>query len=567
MLLLVIHLPGHASLFEKGISCGWDPVPSILAQVPIKGSNAMASWKKRQQRKQQQEAEQVVEAEPVEAMEVEEEVEAETAEEAAAVAQQTVEAEPVEAMEAEEEVEAATAEEAAPVAQQAVEAEPVEAMEVEEEVEAETAEEAAPVAQQAVEAEPVEAMEAEEEVEAMEAEEAAPVAQQVVEAEPVEAMEAEEEVKAETAEEAAPVAQQVVEAEPVVEAMEAEEEVEAETAEEAAPVAQQVVEAEPVVEAMEAEEEVEAETAEEAAPVAQQVVEVEPVVEAMEAEEEVEAETAEEAAPVAQQVVEAEPVVEAMEAAPAEQVEEAASRNAAQAPPSTPRWEPRERTRTPRRDSEQGFVAYGLPHANAVTSLATRVRGAPAWYCSDAECPGEALVIEWLGYTDSILGPSAERPDALSIRLSCVAPTGRLLMRIRDILREEGPRGFYRGLVPNVQRAALVNLGELATYDQAKGMILESSSLQDGVAVHTLSALCSGFVASVCATPADVVKSRIMAGQASSIVDCVRDTVRNEGIAAMWKGFLPNWARLGPWQLTFWVSYEYLRKTSGYGSF
>ncbi|CAE8614425.1 unnamed protein product, partial [Polarella glacialis] len=138
---------------------------------------------------------------------------------------------------------------------------------------------------------------------------------------------------------------------------------------------------------------------------------------------------------------------------------------------------------------------------------------------------------------------------------------------IRDILREEGPRGFYRGLVPNVQRAALVNLGELATYDQAKGMILESSSLQDGVAVHTLSALCSGFVASVCATPADVVKSRIMAGQASSIVDCVRDTVRNEGIAAMWKGFLPNWARLGPWQLTFWVSYEYLRKTSGYGSF
>lgn len=137
----------------------------------------------------------------------------------------------------------------------------------------------------------------------------------------------------------------------------------------------------------------------------------------------------------------------------------------------------------------------------------------------------------------------------------------------RDILQQEGVKGLYRGIIPNVQRAALVNLGELSTYDQAKGAVLLHCGLQDGLAVHTISAMCSGFVASICATPADVVKSRIMAGQANSIIECVRMTVAQEGLGAMWKGFLPNWARLGPWQLTFWLTYEQMRSWAGYGGF
>mmetsp|Transcript_41596 Transcript_41596/g.75412 ORF Transcript_41596/g.75412 Transcript_41596/m.75412 type:complete len:285 (-) Transcript_41596:92-946(-) len=135
------------------------------------------------------------------------------------------------------------------------------------------------------------------------------------------------------------------------------------------------------------------------------------------------------------------------------------------------------------------------------------------------------------------------------------------------VLRTEGVRGFYKGVVPNVQRAAAVNLGELATYDQAKTMILQSSGLEDGVIVHTLSATCSGLVASFCATPADLVKSRMMGGTATGVISCVRDTVRQEGVTSMWRGFLPNWARLGPWQLAFWVSYEHLRTLAGYSGF
>ena len=38
-------------------------------------------------------------------------------------------------------------------------------------------------------------------------------------------------------------------------------------------------------------------------------------------------------------------------------------------------------------------------------------------------------------------------------------------------------------------------------------------------------------------------------------------------IVALWKGLLPTWARLGPWQMAFWVAYEKLRNATGTGNF
>jgi solute carrier family 25 uncoupling protein 27 len=83
------------------------------------------------------------------------------------------------------------------------------------------------------------------------------------------------------------------------------------------------------------------------------------------------------------------------------------------------------------------------------------------------------------------------------------------------------------------------------------------------------------FVASVVSCPADVVKTRMMNQRLSqggtityrSSLDCLVKTARTEGISGLYKGFLPTWARLGPWQFTFWVCYERLRIWTGVGSF
>ncbi|XP_028858603.1 mitochondrial uncoupling protein 4 isoform X5 [Denticeps clupeoides] len=54
------------------------------------------------------------------------------------------------------------------------------------------------------------------------------------------------------------------------------------------------------------------------------------------------------------------------------------------------------------------------------------------------------------------------------------------------ILSEGGIRGLWAGWVPNVQRAALVNLGDLTTYDTVKHFLLRNTSVPDNSACHAV---------------------------------------------------------------------------------
>lgn len=57
----------------------------------------------------------------------------------------------------------------------------------------------------------------------------------------------------------------------------------------------------------------------------------------------------------------------------------------------------------------------------------------------------------------------------------------------KKILKENGFRGLWKGSIPNVQRAALVNLGDLTTYDTTKRVILKNTNLTDNHITHVLS--------------------------------------------------------------------------------
>ncbi|XP_072989766.1 mitochondrial uncoupling protein 3 [Typha latifolia] len=145
----------------------------------------------------------------------------------------------------------------------------------------------------------------------------------------------------------------------------------------------------------------------------------------------------------------------------------------------------------------------------------------------------------------------------------------------RKIVWAEGFLGLWRGVVPNAQRAFLVNMGELTCYDHAKHFFIDKRICDDNIFAHTLASIASGLSATALSCPADIVKTRMM-NQASgketktlykNSYDCLLKTVKLEGMTALWKGFLPTWARLGPWQFVFWVSYEKLRQASGLPSF
>ncbi|KAI3907627.1 hypothetical protein MKW98_016271 [Papaver atlanticum] len=192
----------------------------------------------------------------------------------------------------------------------------------------------------------------------------------------------------------------------------------------------------------------------------------------------------------------------------------------------------------------------------------------------------------FLGGISGVIAQVLASPaDLVKVRMQA---DGRLMMQglqprytgifnaLNTIVKTEGIGGLWRGVVPNVQRAFLVNMGELACYDHAKRFVIGKQVCDDNIYAHTLASTMSGLAATALSCPADVVKTRVMnqaAGNEANKTmyknsyDCLVKTVRVEGVMALWKGFFPTWARLGPWQFVFWVSYERLRNIAGLSSF
>ncbi|GAB6023589.1 hypothetical protein CHUAL_008359 [Chamberlinius hualienensis] len=133
----------------------------------------------------------------------------------------------------------------------------------------------------------------------------------------------------------------------------------------------------------------------------------------------------------------------------------------------------------------------------------------------------------------------------------------------RVISKQEGVRGLWKGVVPNVARNAVVNVAEIVCYDIIKDTILSYSLMSDNVPCHFVSAVAAGFCTTVIASPVDVVKTRFMnsrEGQYKGAFDCAVRMFREGGVAAFYKGFIPNFSRFVSWNICMWISYEQLKR-------
>ncbi|KAM7537867.1 hypothetical protein Aperf_G00000059910 [Anoplocephala perfoliata] len=152
-------------------------------------------------------------------------------------------------------------------------------------------------------------------------------------------------------------------------------------------------------------------------------------------------------------------------------------------------------------------------------------------------------------------------------------------VNFRLLIKECGFFGLWRGGLPNVQRAALVNMGEMTTYDTAKRWLQRQFSLTDGPILHGCASAMSGFVSACLGTPADFIKTQLMSQRAEKIdgnlthtryngmIDCAVKVVRDQGFFSLYRGFFLIWGRMAPWSLTFWLTYEKLRTFIGAGGF
>ncbi|CAN1275668.1 Mitochondrial uncoupling protein 1 [Linum perenne] len=120
------------------------------------------------------------------------------------------------------------------------------------------------------------------------------------------------------------------------------------------------------------------------------------------------------------------------------------------------------------------------------------------------------------------------------------------------ILKQEGVRALWTGVGPNIARNAIINAAELASYDQVK---------EDNAVTHLFAGLGAGFFAVCIGSPVDVVKSRMMGDPSyKSTIDCFVKTLKNDGPLAFYKGFIPNFGRLGSWNVIMFLTLEQAKK-------
>lgn len=100
----------------------------------------------------------------------------------------------------------------------------------------------------------------------------------------------------------------------------------------------------------------------------------------------------------------------------------------------------------------------------------------------------------------------------------------------------------------------MVNAAQLASYSQAKQYLVRSGYFNEGIKLHFVASMMSGFITTVASMPVDIAKTRLQNMKVSAdgkaeyrgTVDVLSRVVRQEGLFALWKGFTPYFCRLGP---------------------
>ncbi|CAN8065355.1 unnamed protein product [Agarophyton chilense] len=134
------------------------------------------------------------------------------------------------------------------------------------------------------------------------------------------------------------------------------------------------------------------------------------------------------------------------------------------------------------------------------------------------------------------------------------------------VTKEEGLFTLWRGTMPTVGRAMVLNIAQLATYDQAKENILKTGVVGDNIYAHAMASTVSAFFATVVSIPLDSAKTRVQnmrvvngVPEYTGMLDALSKTARREGFFSLWKGMTPYFLRLGPHTILTFICLEQLK--------
>ena len=147
--------------------------------------------------------------------------------------------------------------------------------------------------------------------------------------------------------------------------------------------------------------------------------------------------------------------------------------------------------------------------------------------------------------------------ELVKIRLQDRASAGKytgMIDCVAKIVKEEGPLAMYNGLESTLWRHILWNSGYFGVIFQIKALLPKPEGKGQQIRNDLIAGSAGGTFGTVLNTPMDVVKSRI---QNSPKIQgsvpkynwawpALGTVMKEEGFAALYKGFLPKVLRLGP---------------------
>lgn len=178
------------------------------------------------------------------------------------------------------------------------------------------------------------------------------------------------------------------------------------------------------------------------------------------------------------------------------------------------------------------------------------------------------------GGMSGFLGSIAGNPfDVLKTRM--MASEGKLQLSMwkhgAEIMKNQGFYGFYRGIDSNVLRAVTLNATKMGVYDITKDILKKHIGLKAGTNLTFWASVVAGFFMAITVTPFDMLRTRLMNQPKdhkiyANVIDCIFKVIKKEGPVALYKGFIPVWARFAPTTTLQLVIFEYIRHQLGWSS-
>ncbi|MQL75118.1 hypothetical protein Taro_007491 [Colocasia esculenta] len=163
--------------------------------------------------------------------------------------------------------------------------------------------------------------------------------------------------------------------------------------------------------------------------------------------------------------------------------------------------------------------------------------------------------------------------DLIKTRLQTFACEGGKVPSLgklsKDIWVQEGPRAFYRGLIPSLLGIIPYAGIDLAAYETLKDFAAThiTKDNEPGPLVQLGCGTISGTLGATCVYPLQVVRTRMQAQRTNTdaayrgMADVFQRTYRHEGFLGFYKGIFPNLLKVVPAASITYIVYEAMKKS------